>query len=184
MKTFEEIWAEIAEENLKDILSYNIKQLNTYKSEQFQKEAKENITRSYELYNQLREQILNGGSLIYSEKPTWTIFDYNHFKFDKDKGFETGHDNFDTYEFLKTYGFEDHWFYLAWIKGYDTPMKIKMHIDPSSYIEVVSITPYRVDPEHYTYADNTIYCWDWPEKFLAFMPLPELPENLKEEKHD
>lgn len=184
MKTFEEIWAEIAEENLKEVLGYNIKQLDRYKSDPFQKEAKDNIAKAYEYYNQLREQILNGGSLIYAKKTTWTVFNYDHFKFNEDTGFETGHDNFDTYEFLKTYGFEDHYFYLAWIKGYKSPMKIKMHIDPSSYIEVVSITPYHVDPEHYGYADNTIYCWDWPEKFLAFMPLPELPENLKEEQHD
>lgn len=170
MKTFNEIWAEIAEENLKDILSYNIKRFDAC-----QKEAKENIAKSYECYNQLREKILHGGSLIYSEKPTWTIFDYDHFKFNKDKGFESGHDNFDTTKFLEEYGFEDHYFYLAWIKGYDTPMKIKMHIDPSSYIEVVSITPYQIDPEHYTHSENVFYFWDWPEKFLAFMPLPDLP---------
>lgn len=178
MKTFEEIWAEIAEENLKEILSYNIKQLDKYKSDPFQKETKENIAKAYEYYNQLREKILNGGSLVYSEKPAWIIFDYNHFKFDNDKGFDPGHDNFNTDEFLETYGFEDHWFYLAWIKGYKTPMKIKMHIDPCSSIEVVSLG-YRNAND-----DSCIYFWDWPEKFLAFMPLPELPENLKEEQHD
>ena len=171
MKTFEEIWAEIAEENLKEVLSYNIKQLDKYRSEQFQKEAKENIAKSYETYNQLREQILDGGSLIYTEKPTWTIFNYGHFKFDKNKDFGTGHDNFDTTRFLEAYGFDDHCFYLAWIKGYDTPMKIKMHIDHCSSIEVLSLG-YR-DAE----GESSVYFWDWPEKFLAFMPLPELPEH-------
>lgn len=184
MKTFEDIWAEIAEENLKEVLSYNLKRLTMYNSGEFHDEAKENIAKSYEGYNQLREQILNGGSLVYAEKPVWTVFNYNHFKFNEDEGFETGHDNFDTTKFLEAYGFEDHWFYLAWIKGYKTPMKIKMHIDPTSYIEIVSVTPYRVDPGHYNCSDNTIYCWNWPEKFLAFMPLPELPTNLKEEDHD
>lgn len=171
MKTFDEIWAEIAEDNLKEILSYNIKQLSVYKSEQYQKGAKEDIVKAREYYDQLREQILRGGSLVYVDKPAWTIFDYNHFKFNKDDDLSPGHDNFDTAEFLEAYGFKDHYFYLAWIKGYDTPMKIKMHIDPSSYIEIVSITPYKSD------TDSTIYFWDCPEKFLAFMPLPDLPEH-------
>ena len=184
MKTFEDIWVEVAEEQLKEILVSNLNSMSTGNFPYFRAAAKENIAKSYELYNRLREQVLHGGSLIYSEKPTWTVFNYDYFKFDKDKGFESGHDNFDTSKFLEAYGFEDHYFYLAWIKGCKTPMKIKMHIDPSSYIEVVSVTPYRVDPEHYICSDNVIYCWDWPEKFLAFMPLPELPENLKEEQHD
>lgn len=174
MKTFNDIWAEIAEENLKEILSYNINRM--HKSESYQKEAHENIAKSYEYYNKLRELILHGGSLVYADKPAWTIFDYDHFKFNKDDGFDPGHDNFDTAKFLEAYRFEDHYFYLAWIKGYDTPMKIKMHIDPSSTIEVVSITPYRLDPEDYNCTNNTIYSWDWPEKFLAFMPLPDLPK--------
>lgn len=177
MKTFEEIWAEIAEEQLKEILVSNLNSMTVDNLPNSRIMAKENINKSYELYNQLRERILNGGSLIYAEKPAWTIFDYNHFKFNKDDGFDPGDDNFDTTKFLETYGFEDHYFYLAWIKGYDTPMKIKMHIDLSSCIEVVSITPYHVDPEHYSYANNTIYYWDWPEKFLAFMPLPDLPKH-------
>lgn len=184
MKTFEDIWAEIAEENLKEVLSYNLKRLDTYKSEPYQKETKENIAKAYEYYNQLREQILNGGSLVYAEKLAWTIFDYGHFKFDENNGFKTGHDDFDTTKFVETYGFEDHWFYLAWIKGYKTPMKIKMHIDPTCYIEIVSVAPYHADPEDYCCSDSTIYCWNWPEKFLAFMPIPELPTNLKEEDHD
>lgn len=175
MKTFNDIWAEIAEENLKEVLSYNINQLNMYKSESYRKEANENIAKSYEYYNKLREQILHGGSLVYADKPAWTIFDYDHFKLNKDDGYDPGHNNFDTIKFLETYGFEDHYFYLAWIKGYDTPMKIKMHIDPCSTIEVVSIIPYRLDPEGYNCTNNTIYSWDWPEKFLAFMPLPDLP---------
>lgn len=178
MKTFEDIWAEVAEEQLKEILVSNLNSMSTGNFPYFRAAAKENIAKSYELYNWLREQILHGGSLIYSEKPTWTVFNYDYFKFDKDKGFESGHGNFNTDEFLETYGFEDHYFYLAWIKGYKTPMKIKMHIDPCSSIEVVSLG-YRNANE-----ESCIYFWDWPEKFLAVMPLPELPENLKEEQHD
>lgn len=177
MKTFDEIWAEIAEENLKDILMSNLNSMATGNLPYFRAMAKENIAKSYKYYNQLREQILHGGSLVYSEKPAWTVFDYSHFKFDKEEDFGPGHDNFDTIKFLEEYGFEDHYFYLAWVKGYDTPMKIKMHIDPSSSIEIVSIAPYRLDPEHYTHSDTTIYCWDWPDKFLAFMPLPDLPKE-------
>lgn len=171
MKTFEEIWVEVAEEQLKEILVSNLNNMVAGNFPYFRAVAKENIAKSYEYYNQLREQIVNGGSLIYSDKPAWTIFDYNHFKFNKNNGFDPGDDNFDTAKFLETYGFEDHCFYLAWIKGYDTPMKIKMHIDPSSFIEVLSLGYKNAN-------DNScIYFWDWPEKFLAFMPLPELPKH-------
>ena len=175
MKTFEEVLAGVAEEALHHELQtiFGLGLFRLSPSDDNIKKWNDEIA----AYNGIREEIEHGGKLVYVDKPTWTIFDYDHFKFNKDKGLESGHDNFDTYEFLKTYGFEDHYFYLAWIKGYKSPMKIKMHIDPSSYIEVVSITPYHMDPEHCSYADNTIYCWDWPEKFLAFMPLPDLPEH-------
>jgi len=178
MKTFEDIWVEVAEEQLKAILVSNLNSMSTGNFPYFRAAAKENIAKSYEYYNQLREQILNGGTLVYTDKPAWTVFDYDCFKFNKDKGFESGHDNFDTDEFLETYGFKDHYFYLAWIKGYKTPMKIKMHIDPCSSIEVISLGYRNANDE------SCIYFWDWPEKFLAVMPLPDLPENLKEEQHD
>lgn len=174
MKTFEEVWSEVAEEQLKEILVSNLKSMTVDNLPHSRIMAKENINKSYELYNQLRERILNGGSMIYAAKPTWVIFDYNHFKFNKDKGFDPGDDNFDTTKFLEAYGFGDHYFYLAWIKGYDTPMKIKMHIDLCSTIEVVSLGYRNTNDE------SSIYYWDWPEKFLAFMPLPELPSEAKD----
>jgi len=175
MKTAEEVLAGVAEEALHHELQmiFRLGLLQLSPSDENLKKMNEEIA----AYNGIREEIEHGGKLVYVEKPAWTIFDYNHFKFNKDKDFGPGHDNFDATKFLEEYGFEDHWFYLGWIKGYETPMKIKMHIDPSSSIEVVSITPYKLDPEHYDHVNNTIYCWDWPEKFLAFMPLPYLPEH-------
>lgn len=167
MKTFEEVWSEVAEEQLKYILKSNI---NLFNSDPMT--AKENLIKAHDNYDIIREQLINGGTLKYTENLAWTVFDYDRFKFNKDKGFEPGHDNFDTLRFLDAYRFEDHWFYLAWIKGYETPMKIKMHVDPSSSIEVVSIN--RANPEHMD-VSNQIYFWDWPENFLAFMPMPNLP---------
>lgn len=174
MKTFEEVLACVAEEALRHELQmiFRLGLCQLSPSDDNIKKWNDEIS----AYNSIREEIEHGGKLVYIDKPAWTIFDYDRFKFNKDDGFETGHDNFDTTKFLEAYCFEDHYFYLAWIKGYDTPMKIKMHMDPSSHIEIVSLSCRNTN-------DNScIYFWDWPEKFLAFMSLPELPTNLKEER--
>lgn len=169
MKTFEEVLAGVAEEALHHELQtiFGLGLFRLSPSDDNIKKWNDEIA----AYNGIREEIEHGGKLVYVDKPAWTIFDYNHFKFNKNNGFDPGDDNFDTTKFLEAYGFEDHWFYLAWIKGYDTPMKIKIHIDPCSSIEVLSLGYKNANDE------SCIYFWDWPEKFLAFMPLPDLPEH-------
>lgn len=93
MKTVEEVLAGVAEEAIHRELQAifwlspsddNIKKWN------------EKIA----AYNGIREEIEHSGKLVYIDKPAWTVFDYNHFKFNKDKDFDPGHDNFNTYEFL------------------------------------------------------------------------------------
>lgn len=169
MKTFEEVLAGVAEEALHHELQtiFGLGLFRLSPSDDNIKKWNDEIA----AYNGIREEIEHGGKLVYVDKPAWTIFDYNHFKFNKNNGFDPGDDNFDTTKFLEAYGFEDHWFYLAWIKGYDTPMKIKIHIDPCSSIEVLSLGYKNANDE------SCIYFWDWPEKFLAFMPLPDLPKE-------
>lgn len=87
----------------------------------------------------------------------WTIFNYADFT-DEDG-------EFNSLKFLEHYKFEDHFFYLGFVKPYGTAVKIKTHIDSSPSIEVALFHGHA----------ESIYSWDWPTRFKGFMSLPKLP---------
>lgn len=68
----------------------------------------------------------------------------------------------------------DHYFYLVTHADYGTPMKAKYHDDIGGYFEIVSgdkkIPAEYIDP----ILDNS--------KIKYFMPLPEMPDDYKEEE--
>ena len=100
----------------------------------------------------------------------WTKIDWDKFRLDSSVGI-------DIDKFFEYYGLEDHYFYLACIKGFDTPMKIKIHIDPCSSIEIVSSTGFG----------GTVWPWELEEILFYIRLLPDMPEdfewrlNLKED---
>lgn len=100
----------------------------------------------------------------------WTKIDWDKFRLDSSVGI-------DIDKFFEYYGLEDHYFYLACVKGFGTPMKIKIHIDPCSSIEIVSSTRFG----------GTIWPWELEEKLFYIRLLPDMPEdfewrlNLKED---
>lgn len=100
----------------------------------------------------------------------WTKIDWDKFRLDSSVGI-------DINKFFEYYGLEDHYFYLACIKGFGTPMKIKVHIDPCSSIEIMSSTE----------SGGTIWPWELEERLFYIRLLPYMPEdfewrlNLKED---
>ena len=100
----------------------------------------------------------------------WTKIDWNKFRLDDSVGI-------DIDKFFEYYGLEDHYFYLACIKGFGTPMKIKIHIDPCSSIEIMSLSGFG----------GTIWPWELEERLFYIRLLPDMPEdfewrlNLKED---
>lgn len=101
---------------------------------------------------------------------TWTKIDWDKFRLDSSVGI-------DIDKFFEYYGLEDHYFYLACVKGFGTPMKIKIHIDPCSSIDIVSSTGFG----------GTIWPWELEERLFYIRLLPDMPEdfewrlNLKED---
>lgn len=92
----------------------------------------------------------------------WTKIDWDKFRLDSSVGI-------DIDKFFEYYGLEDHYFYLACIKGFGTPMKIKIHIDPCSSIEIVSSTGFG----------GTIWPWELEERLFYIRLLPEMPEDFE-----
>lgn len=114
-----------------------------------------------------RDASLNNDILTDS---AWTKIDWNRFRLDSSVGI-------DIDKFFEYYGLKGHYFYLACIKGFGTPMKIKIHIDPCSGIEIVSSTGFG----------GTIWPWELEDRLFYIRLLPEMPEdfewrlNLKED---
>lgn len=100
----------------------------------------------------------------------WTKIDWNRFRLESSVGI-------DIDKFFEYYGLEDHYFYLACVKGFGAPMKIKIHIDPCSSIEIVSSAGFG----------GTIWPWELEERLFYIRLLPDMPEdfewrlNLKED---
>lgn len=92
----------------------------------------------------------------------WTKIDWNKFRLDSSVGI-------DIDKFFEYYGLEDNYFYLACIKGFGTPMKIKVHIDPCSSIEIMSSTGFG----------GTVWPWELEEKLFYIRLLPDMPENFE-----
>lgn len=68
---------------------------------------------------------------------------------------------------------EDHYFYLVTHADYGTPMKAKYHDDMGGYFEIMSK---KGVPIEYV---NPIFA---KRKIKYFSPLPEMPDDYKEEK--
>lgn len=92
----------------------------------------------------------------------WTKIDWDKFRLDSGVGI-------DIDKFFEYYGLENHYFYLTCIKGFGTPMKIKVHIDPCSSIEIMSSTGFG----------GTIWPWELEEKLFYIRLLPDMPEEFE-----